>query len=308
VLNSHNEGDKLEKIMERLERIKEALKSNSRIKYIIVNLIELKENGWPESKNKREGPKKLNELYQDIENERQALETKYKRTYYTHDSNEEVGYRKKDSDKMQYGKFATLATEESDEKFDKHEILDKITEHLLSYINDPSTISFNEFISLKANTIPTSEVILKIFTTIAGNSHLLSKANKQLITYIYSFADKTLYEHKELIQGINKYIQEQFEEDNADNVNLNDFVVDLYLHALNKNYCTLEDVHLVNKKDNAEEFFNGRLNLAHGIMEKYKDKEELKRFFKEQVETMVKLSDPEELDEELIKSLKRTYN
>ena len=310
MLNSHNNGNKLEEVIKKLERIKEGLRANSRIKYIIVNLIELKENGWPESKNKKERPKKLNELYQDIEKERHALEIQTKKLYYDYDNNEEIVYRKKEPEKAQYGKFAILATEESDEKFDRHEILDKITEHLLSYMNDSNMISFNELKPLITNTIPISEVILKIFSIISGNTRLSLKTNKRLTTYIYSFADEKLYDHKELIKGINEYIQQQFELDNAENINLNDFVADLYVHALDKHYCTLNDVHLVNKKGNAEEFFNGRLNLAHNIMERYKNenREELRRFFKEEVETMIELSDPEELDEELIKSLKRTCN
>ena len=73
--------ESIEECIEKLEEIKDKLQATSRLRYIIMNLLDLHKNKWPESKSKKEGPKKIDEIRNDIEKEKYETKTAIRRDY-----------------------------------------------------------------------------------------------------------------------------------------------------------------------------------------------------------------------------------
>lgn len=300
--------------MKRLIEIEKTLKQ-SRLKYIIINLFEQQKNGWPESKSKKEGPKKIEAIRQDIEKEK--FEKSGKKFYYQDDYDEEyedhhkVAYKKKNHS---FNTYALLShnEEEKEDDFDKGEILEKVNEHLEIYMEGKGG-SFDIFKPLSKHKIEASELVSRIFSTITSNSSLLQKVqnNKDtFIKYLFAVAEEKIYQREAIIHGLNKYIQTNYENDAEENQNLDGLLAVIYTKSCNNHYCELKDIVFYEQIDEEMmEPYLARIKLGVKIILNLSGVEtgKLRKFFKEKVQPMVEATDPEEIDQEMINSVKKLF-
>eukprot|EP01022_Parablepharisma_sp_SALTPOND_P017607 TRINITY_DN283_c0_g1_i1.p2 TRINITY_DN283_c0_g1~~TRINITY_DN283_c0_g1_i1.p2 ORF type:complete len:508 (-),score=79.45 TRINITY_DN283_c0_g1_i1:1013-2536(-) len=334
-----------EQSMEKLKKIKEVIKPTSRVRYLIINLLDRQKNGWPEIKSKKEGPKKLEELYKDIEEEKLAAEASARRAYAYHQPDygreHESGYdydtgrTSSPRGKMYYKKkeapqniWSTLeqvrsTPEPAEKKFEKEEIITKIPDHLHTYAKDPAKVSFEEFKVLSENEVEASEVVTEIMKAAVENnaiSRQISKNKAVLPNYIYSFGQNKVYEYKRLIEGINKYIQSQYENDCEDNLYLKEIISNMLIEAVQKEYWQLRDIHFseIPEKPEAEteeekmEVYKGRIELGcefiMGLDKAGFSKDALKEVFERLLDPMLKRADPEEIDNEKVDPVKELFS
>lgn len=326
--------------MQKLDNLSRIIKPSSRVRYIIVNLLEMRKNKWPESKSKREGPKTIEQLYQDIENERLSAEANlraynrhekyYKNTYYDYGEYEDAGYEgrqyRSPKSKMyrktrQSKGYETKAyevernemeeekeAEKEEEAFDKDEFMEKIITHLENYTKDPKEVSFEEYRDL-AKKIPAPEFVTSLFKSLVNNGIITTKmqTDKEFLgKYLYSFSTNNIYSGKGLIQGFNSYIQLSYENDCEDNMNLKDVVASVYIQGLISQRITFDDIQLWEHREDEEiTVYVGRIGLgcdvAAGISEAQRRSREAWEFFEREVRPMVDKSDESELDEETIR-------
>lgn len=300
-------------LMEKLAVIEKSLEKG-RLKYIIMNLFEQQKNGWPESKSKKEGPKKLEAVRQDIEKEKFA-EKGSRRVYYDdYEEQPRVAYKKREHPTSSYGNFAGLAQhneEDNENEFDKDEMIDKVKTHFQKYMEGKGG-SFKEFKGL-GNSIEASELVLSIFAAVTSNSALLQKitAGKDMFAkYLFALGAESVYDYKDIVQGINKYIQSSYENDVEECQHLDTVLSEVYLKGYESNYYSLHDITLADKLDaDAMEPYGARIKLGHrliaGLATLGVSREELKQFFSERVEPLVKASDPDEVDMEAVGELRK---
>ena len=289
-------------VMEKLEDIMNALSESSRIRYIMINTLELWKNGWPEKKS--------------IKNERSSRTRNIKNSDRKHYGS--LSPRKKNFDNKSYSKFEKLEYEKSVNKFDKNEVLERIPESLESYMNIKNA-QLEEFKILSENSVESLEVIRKIFTASAANSEIIKKISKNIISfveYIYKFGDDGIYDYNELVKGINSYIQYGYESDLEENSYLEMIIKELYMYGLNKQYFTLLEIHFINKlrKYSQDDFpcYIGRIELSHKLLMELNSigypYEELKQFFNDETEVMIKLSDIKDINVNIINSFRALFS
>lgn len=311
---SEEKNSSFDSHMKRLAEIEKTLKQ-SRLKYIIINLFEQQKNGWPESKSTKEGPKKLEDIRQDIEKEKFGQSSKryhYQDDYEDYEEHHKVVYKKKNHSSNTYA-LLSHNEEEKEDDFDKGEILEKVDEHLQNYMEGKGG-SFDIFKPLSKHKVEASELVLRIFSTITSNSSLLQKvqnAKDTFIKYLFATADEKIYQHGSIIRGLNKYIQANYENDAEENQNLDGLLAVIYTKSYNNHYCELKDLSFYDKIDEEMmEPYLARIKLGVKILSSLSgvDAAKLKKFFKEKIEPMVKATDPEEIDEEMMDNVKKLFD
>jgi hypothetical protein len=326
--------------MKKLDEVSQSTKPSTRVKYIILNLIEMRKNKWPETKGKKEGPKRIDEIYQDIENERQRVEANvraynrheryYKNTHNDYGEYEDGGYgydrqyrspkskmQKKvgDSRATQNKYYEPTRTEEkeiTEDVFNKEEFIEKMVEHLERYVKDSKGVSFEEFKKIPQN-IAAPEFTTSLFKSLINDGIITTKmqTDKEFLgKYLYSFSVNDIYKAKDLIQGLNSYVQSNFENDCEDNMNLKDVIANIYTQGVISQYILFEDIHLTEEKPDEEIIVYGRrINLGCKIIEevlKVKDLiKEARNFFAQEIQVIIDKSEEGEIDEEVIERTKK---
>lgn len=312
----------IEECIEKLEKIKDKLQAASRLRYIIMNLLDLHKNKWPESKSKKEGPKKIDEIRNDIEKEKYETEKDIRRDYYggypkyydnydnENDYHKYKAIYKKKQNENTFDKLTVVERDENenDSNFDKAEILDKVNDHFIGYLKD-KTASFEEFKAL--NSVDSSELTIKIFEIITNTGNFVNEINKDkntFLNYLYSFCTEKIYTYSQLVSGINKYMNTKYEIDIEDNPNLGELIKELYMCGLKNKYFNLSDIDLLSNKTESEEnsptTHVGRLRLACQIAFEWNkfgmEKEPLKGFLDNEIEKIFKALDEDDLDKEIV--------
>ena len=124
------------------------------------------------------------------------------------------------------------------------------------------------------------------------------------------------YDYNELVKGINSYIQYGYESDLEENSYLEMIIKELYMYGLNKQYFTLLEIHFVNKlrKYSQDDFpcYIGRIELSHKLIMELNNigypYEELKQFFNDEAEVMIKLSDIKDINVNIINSFRALFS
>ena len=302
--------------MERLSVIEKTLKQ-SRLKYIIINLFEMQRNGWPESRAKREGPKKLEAIRQDIEKEKEKLIEKNTRKSYYRDGYEDeyeepqrFTYRKRGRTTTSYGSFAPFSHNEEEKEaddFDQSEVLGKVEEHLKSYM-DGKVQPYDIFKPLKKHSVDCSELVLHIFYTLTHNSSLFNKINKDkstFIDYIFNFGKEQIYDCNEIIHGVTKYIKTAYENEVGDNTGLDEVVAEIYIKGYERNYYNIEDISFFERSN--EDMYSERIKLASKLLPTLSriGVAKLKKFYAEKINPMIEATEEDYRDEEVIEDMKK---
>lgn len=197
-----------------------------------------------------------------------------------------------------------------DNTFNKKQVLRSLKRHMRAFIRDPNKISFSQYKLLSQHSVSTLEIIEIIFDQLKNKEELIRQLNIRPIAYIFTFAKRGIYTFKEIIKGINKYVQIMFEIDCKNKPYLNSLLLIVYLYAIENKYCKFDDIHLFGPDIEAEHnFFNERLKLAVGIMDEYdgEDKEKLRKILRRKVKVMIEMAGKETLNKQLKDTIYKTF-
>jgi hypothetical protein len=291
--------------MERLIAIEKILKQ-SRLKYIIINLFEMQRNGWPKSKSKKEEPKKIKTIRQDIEKEKEKereklFEKNTRRSYYCDEYKDE--YTKNQKSTLTERKNKPL----KDDEVEQGDTITRITEHLSNYMEGKAQ-PYDLYKKANKYLVKSTEFMERIFHILTHDVSLFGKIIKDkgtFIEYLINFEKENIFKYSELIQGVNKYVQLNYENEIGENPKLDDLIVDLYIKGHEKSYYNIKDIHFFDALN--EDMYLMRIKLAEKLLLAFSGIEvaKLKKFYAEKINPMVEATDPEYFDEEVIENMKK---
>ena len=186
-------------VFAKLKLLLGTLNPTSRIRYLILNLIDKREKGWPESKSEAEGPKTLKEVHEEDEKQKAILEAEntrghdsYGYGYESQPQHEERGQpsvvyvRKKESSNRGTGNTWN-EFEQVVPKIDIEELTSKIANHLEQNF-ELANISYENLKDLKSSGISGKEIVPIIIQSAFKSSNvskvIVSKPTSLLVIYM----------------------------------------------------------------------------------------------------------------------------
>ncbi len=335
--------EEFDKVFAKLETVKARLEQKSRVRYLIINLMERRRQRWPDNKAQTEGPKTIQQIHEDMDKEQLGPAKPYPGARPYHDDyprddedshqpqpQSPIRYVKKKPQENKFAALADAAKEEDAEKspqahaaepstkLDAEELAIKVKEHMQKYQQDPAT-DFAAITSIKETGNPVNDILQAVILSAFAQPDSRKDPNKTIqfcTMYIASYCKSGICTPPEIVAAIVKYLHTTYEQDCEDNLHVRSLLVRLLSDAVLVDHCDLKSVQLMPPGQEAEDSkgeigttVKGRLELGCTLLLELKAKNApppmLQSFWTDVVLPLSKKADAFDVNEEMLTAAKQ---